>query len=127
MKKSRFTEEQIVFALKQAELRLIQPGNPTQNGFVESSNGRFRDDCLNEHWFSDVSHVWKTISEWRQDYNECRPHSALNYQTPSKFAAAWRRGNSESKGSDINNRVLYLILGAGHVSSINLARYFKFL
>ncbi|HDL8283159.1 TPA: IS3-like element ISYen3 family transposase, partial [Yersinia enterocolitica] len=83
------------------ELRLIQPGKPTQNGFIESFNGRFRDECLNEHWFSDVSHARKTISEWRQDYNECRPHSALNYQTPSEFAAAWRKGNSESEGSDI--------------------------
>ncbi len=64
------------------ELRLIQPGKPTQNGFIESFNGRFRDECLNEHWFSDVSHARKTISEWRQDYNECRPHSTQNYQTP---------------------------------------------
>ncbi|WP_029571494.1 IS3 family transposase, partial [Pantoea ananatis] len=85
------------------ELRLIQPGRPTQNGFIESFNGRFRDECLNEHWFSDVSHARKTISEWRQDYNECRPHSTLNYQTPSEFAANWRKGNSESEGSDITN------------------------
>ena len=82
------------------ELRLIQPGKPTQNGFIESFNGRFRDECLHEHWFSDVSHARKTISEWRQD-NERRPHSALNYQTPSEFAAAWRKGNFESEGSDI--------------------------
>ncbi|MGJ8713336.1 integrase core domain-containing protein, partial [Pantoea agglomerans] len=65
------------------ELRLIQPGKPTQNGFIESFNGRFRDKCLNENWFSDVSHVRKTISEWHQDYNECHPHSTLNYLTPS--------------------------------------------
>ncbi|MBL5885571.1 IS3 family transposase [Lelliottia amnigena] len=84
-------------------LRLIQPGKPTQNGFIESFNGRFRDECLNEHWFSDVNHARKTISEWRQDYNECRPHSTLNYQTPSEFAASLRKGNSESEGSDITN------------------------
>ena len=83
------------------ELRLIQPGKPTQNGFIESFNGRFRDECLNEHEFSDVSHARKTISEWRLDYNECSPYSALNYQTPSEFAAAWRKGNSGSKGSDV--------------------------
>ena len=99
------------------KLRLIQPGKPTQNGFIESFNGRFRDECLNEHWFSDVSHARKTISEWRQDYNECRPHSALNYQTPSEFAAAWRKGNSDSEGSDITKLALYLILGAGHLNS----------
>lgn len=51
------------------ELRLIQPGKPTQNGFIESFNGRFRDECLNEHWFSDILHIRKTINDWRQDYN----------------------------------------------------------
>jgi len=65
------------------ELRLIQPGKPTQNGFIESFNGRFRDECLNEHWFSDILHARKTINDWRQDYNECRPHSSLDYQTPA--------------------------------------------
>jgi len=84
-------------------LRLIQPGRPAQNGFIESFNGRFRDECLNEHGFSDVSHARKTISEWRQDYNECRPHSALNYQTPSEFAARWRNGKCEGKQTDIPN------------------------
>jgi putative transposase len=49
-------------------------------------NGRFRDECLNEHWFSDIVHARKIINDWRQDYNECRPHSTLNYQTPSEFA-----------------------------------------
>lgn len=58
-------------------------GKPTQNGFIESFNGRFRDECLNEHWFSDIVHARKTINDWRQDYNECRPHSSLNYQTPA--------------------------------------------
>lgn len=74
------------------ELRLIQPGKPTQNGFIEGFNGRFRDECLNEHWFSDILHSRKTLNGWRQDYNECRPCSALNYQTLSEFAAQWRNG-----------------------------------
>ena len=85
------------------ELRLIQPGKPTQNGFIESFNGRFRDECLNEHWFSDIVHARKIINNWRQDYNECRPHSALNYQTPSEFAARWRNGKCEGKQTDITN------------------------
>ena len=96
------------------ELRLIQPGKPTQNGFIESFNGRFRDECLNEHWFSDIVHARKIINDWRQDYNECRPHSALNYQTPSEFAARWRNGKCEGKQTDLTNSRLYLILGAGH-------------
>jgi putative transposase len=85
------------------ELRLIQPGKPTQNGFIESFNGRFRDECLNEHWFSDILHARKTINDWRQDYNECRPHSSLNYQTPAEFAAGWRNRKYEEKPTDITN------------------------
>ena len=85
------------------ELRLIQPGKPTQNGFIESFNGRFRDECLNEHWFSDIVHARKIINDWRQDYNECRPHPALNYQTPSEFAARWRNGKCEGKQTDLTN------------------------
>ncbi|EOC3070239.1 IS3 family transposase [Cronobacter malonaticus] len=85
------------------ELRLIQPGKPIQNGFIESFNGRFRDECLNEHWFSDIVHARKVINDWRQDYNKCRPHSALNYQTPSEFAARWRNGKCEGKKTDITN------------------------
>ncbi len=81
------------------DLRLIQPGKPTLNGSIESFNGRFRDECLNEHWFSDIVHA----RNWRQDYNECRPHSALNYQTPSEFAARWRNGKCEGKQTDITN------------------------
>ncbi len=83
------------------ELRLIQQGKPTQNGFIESFNGRFRDECLNEHWFSDIVHTRKIINDWRQDYNECRPHSALNYQTPAEFAASWRNEKLEGKQTDI--------------------------
>lgn len=95
------------------ELRLIQPGKPTQNGFIESFNGRFRDECLNEHGFSDIAYDRKTINEWRQDYNESRPHSSLNYQTLAEFAANWRNGKLEGKQTDIINRALYPILGAG--------------
>ena len=85
------------------ELRLIQPGEPTQNGFIEGFNGRFCDECLNERWFNDISPARKIISAWRQDYNACRPHSTLNYLTPSEFATGWREGNSESEGPDITN------------------------
>ncbi|WP_159378320.1 IS3 family transposase [Pantoea dispersa] len=85
------------------ELRLIQPGKPTQNGFVESFNGRFRDECMNEHWFSDILHARKIINDWRQDYNESRPHSSLKYQTPTVFAASWRNRKLEGKQTDITN------------------------
>jgi len=83
------------------ELRLIQPGKPTQNGFIESFNGRFRGECLNKHWFSDIVHARKIINDWLQGYNECRPHSMLNYEMPSEFATGWRKDNSSNEGSDI--------------------------
>ncbi|WP_152638828.1 IS3 family transposase, partial [Marinobacter santoriniensis] len=68
------------------ELKLIQPGKPMQNGYVESFNGKFRDECLNEHWFQDLAHAREKISNWRLDYNGQRPHSSLGYQTPLEFA-----------------------------------------
>ena len=85
------------------ELRLIQPGRPTQNGFTESFNGRFCDECLNEHWFSDIFHARKIINDWWLDYNECRPHSSLNYRTPSEFVAGWRNRKLEGNQTDITN------------------------
>lgn len=77
------------------ELRLIQPGKPAQNGFIESFNRRVCDECLNEHGFSDIVHARKIINNWRQDYNKCRPYSALNYQPPSEFAAWCWNGNAK--------------------------------
>ena len=65
----------------------IQPGRPMQNGHVESFNGRLRDECLNAHWFTTLADARTKIEAWREDYNEQRPHSSLNYQTPREFAA----------------------------------------
>ena len=68
------------------EWHYIQPGRPMENGYVESFNGRFRDECLNENWFGDLAEARHTIEAWRQDYNQARPHSALGYRTPEEFA-----------------------------------------
>ena len=65
----------------------IAPGKPMQNGFVESFNGRMRDELLNETLFFGLSHAKQEIAEWVCDYNEQRPHSALDYQTPAAYAA----------------------------------------
>ena len=70
------------------KLDFIEPGKPMQNGHVESFNGKIRDECLNEHWFSDLEEVRQIVEQWRQDYNEQRPHSALGNQTPREFALA---------------------------------------
>jgi len=72
------------------QLKLIQPGKPTQNAYIESFNGKFRDECLNDHWFSTLAEARALIAAWRQDYNEGRPHSALGYMTPAEFAARYR-------------------------------------
>lgn len=98
------------------ELRLSQPGKPTQHGFIRSFNGRFRDECLNENWFNDIVHTRKIINGWRRDYNECPPLSSLDYQTPAEFVADWRNGKYEEKSTDITNRRLNLILGAGQLA-----------
>ena len=65
----------------------IQPGRPMENGYVESFNGRFRDECLNENWFRDLADAREKITQWKQDHNEKRPHSSLQYRTPVEFAA----------------------------------------
>lgn len=69
-------------------LHFIQPGKPTQNAFVESFNGKFRDGCLNQHWFASLEDAREIIDAWREDYNRIRPHSALNYQSPIQFEQA---------------------------------------
>ena len=58
-------------------LRFIRPGKPIENAFIESFNGKFRDECLNEHWFASVAEAQALIEAWRIDYNTVRPHSAL--------------------------------------------------
>jgi putative transposase len=70
------------------ELYFIDPGKPTQNAYIESFNGRLREECLNLHWFSSLEEARAIIEEWRVDYNERRPHSSLSYRTPLEFAAA---------------------------------------
>lgn len=68
------------------ELDFIEPGKPVQNAFVESFNGTFRDECLNEHWFTSLRDAKEKIEAWRKRYNEERPHSSLGGLTPREFA-----------------------------------------
>ena len=68
-------------------LRLIEPGKPNQNAYVESFNGRLRDECLNENWFLNLRHAKVLIEAWRKEYNEERPKKALGGLTPSAYAA----------------------------------------
>ncbi len=72
------------------EIRFIQPGKPTQNAFIESFNGRLREECLEAHWFTSLRHAREVIEAWRLDYNEVRPHSSIGDKTPAEFAAQFR-------------------------------------
>jgi len=72
-------------------LRFIRPGKPVENAYIESFNGKFRDECLNEHWFATVVEAQTLIEAWRLDYNHVRPHSALGGLPPAAFAARHNR------------------------------------
>ena len=67
-------------------LRFIRPGKPIENAYIESFNGKFRDECLNEHWFVSLADAQAMIEAWRIDYNTVRPHSSLDGATPQQFA-----------------------------------------
>ena len=79
------------------EWHYIAPGKPMQNGFVENFNGRLRDECLNEHLFTNLSEARQIIEEWRIDYNTNRPHSSLNGLTPIEFAARPDQGHNRNR------------------------------
>ena len=68
------------------KLDYSRPGTPTDNAYIESFNGSFRDECLNTNWFMSLEDARDKIERWETDYNEFRPHSALTYQTPAEFA-----------------------------------------
>lgn len=78
----------------------IAPARPMQNGFMESFNGKLRDECLNEHVFSSLAEARRIIEAWRIDYNGVRPHSSLHYQTPDEFAANWRTAREKEQEPD---------------------------
>lgn len=80
----------------QLKLRFIEPGKPQQNAYIESFNGKFRDECLNEHWFLSMRHARQVIAAWRQEYNDERPHSSLGYLTPNRFADSFLTADSIS-------------------------------
>lgn len=76
------------------KLCFIRPGKPVENVYIESFNGKFRDECLNEHWFTSLKDAQEKIEAWRKDYNRNRPHSSLGNLTPDEFV---RRNYTEKK------------------------------
>jgi transposase InsO family protein len=71
------------------QLNFIRPGRPVENSYIESFNGRLRDECLNVEVFFSIVDVREKLERWRQDYNQVRPHSALRDDAPAVFAAQW--------------------------------------
>jgi putative transposase len=74
-------------------------GKPTQNAYIESFNGKFRDECLNEQWFESLHQARNEVARWRRDYNEVRPHSAIGRVPPAQFAALHRRHAGDARQS----------------------------
>ena len=99
-----------------AQTLYITPGSPWENPYIESFHDKFRDECLNMHVFADGRHAQEVVEAWRNEYNEERPHSSLNYMTPAEFAAhcrnsgrplsamadtaSLRSGNADTPGPD---------------------------
>jgi putative transposase len=73
------------------KLHYIDPGKPVQNAFIESFNGKLRDECLNQHWFVSLEEAGRIIESWRLDYNTARPHSSLGYMTPEAFKLSFEQ------------------------------------
>jgi len=83
-------------------LDFSRPGKPTDNAFIESFNGSFRDECLNTNWFLSLQDAKEKIEAWRHDYNEFRPHSSLNNLTPNEFARYHSDDRSDHQNSQIS-------------------------
>jgi len=84
------------------KLHFIEPGKPVQNAFIESFNGKMRDECLNEHWFTSLGEARETIEVWRRDYNEVRPHSSLGNRTPQELTACGAALRSPTAPSELH-------------------------
>jgi putative transposase len=84
--------------VQQVQTAYIAPGSPWQNAYGESFNGRLRDECLNLEWFRNVHEARVVIGAWRRHYNEDRPHSSLDYQTPRAFRLAYERQHGNGVG-----------------------------
>ena len=77
-------------------LDFIRPGKPVEHAFIESFNGRLRDECLNVYSFESITHAQQLIEAWRCDYNDRRPHRALGQLTPSEYAQQGQKAVSEA-------------------------------
>ena len=84
------------------KLDFTHPGKPTENGHIESFNGRLRDECLNAHIFASTLEAQRVLDAWRQDYNHVRPHSALQDRTPVEMGARWVDSREPRESTAVN-------------------------
>ena len=82
------------------KLNFITPGKPIENAFIESFNGRFRHECLNQHYFATLQEAKEIAEKWRINYNTFRPHSSLKGQTPDAFVKAWKEENQQHNNQE---------------------------
>ncbi len=76
------------------KLDFIRPGKPTDNPYIESFHDKFRDECLNQHYFLNLNEAKEVIEDWRIEYNTVRPHETLDQLTPMEFMAEYKRQNN---------------------------------
>ncbi len=88
------------------KLDFSRPGKPTDNAFIESFNGRLRQECLNQNWFTSLADAQQIIGAWREDYNECRPHSSLDHRTPSEFVVRWQQIRAVQKAEILTHETV---------------------
>ena len=84
------------------KLDYIRPGKPVENAFIESFNGKLRDECLNSHCFASIAHAQAVLDAWREDYNRVRPHSALRDRTPSEMHSMWEDSRQSCESIAMN-------------------------
>jgi putative transposase len=89
-------------------LDFIRPGKPVDNAFIESFNGKLRDECLNSHVFTSVSAAQVILDAWREDYNAVRPHSALQDRTPAAVGAMWVDSREPRESTAVNETGIQL-------------------
>lgn len=99
------------------EWHYIAPGRPMQNGYVESFNGRMRDELLNESLFFGLDHARSAIAEWADDYNNVRPHSSLEYQTPAAYA-----GTIAATGSNATQYGSFAFPPVAHIAPCGVSK-----
>jgi putative transposase len=87
------------------KLDFIRPGKPVENAHIESFNGRFRDECLDQHYFLDMQEAKETIEAWRDEYNTFRPHSSLGYKTPEEYLKQWEQEQLNQNTQELSLQV----------------------